>query len=126
MMEYKENYAVTGAEPDVAEWWREADRLAERHNVTLSEDFGNSELGDVILAIKVLQRVSVSSGTGCESAYVSMEDKRLFDSIPGQTRTEIRNTEDGVYYRHVVEYCGIEFTCWEKAKGKAVELQVVA
>lgn len=126
MMEYKENYTVTGAEADVAEWWREADKLADRHNVILSEDFGNSELGDVIRAIKVLQRVSVSSGTGCESAYVSIEDKRLFDSIPGQTRTEIRNTEDGAYYRHVVEYGGIEFTYWEKAKAKAVELQVVA
>lgn len=126
MAEYRETYEVRGEEPDVAEWWREADRLAERHNVTLSEDFGNSELGDVIRAIKVLQRVSVSSGTGCESAYVSIEDKRLFDSIPGQTRTEIRNTEDGAYYRHVIEYGGIEFTYWEKAKAKAVELQVVA
>ncbi len=113
-MEYKENYTVTGEEADVAEWWRDADKLADKHNVVLSEDFGNSEIGDIIRAIKVLDRVSIAAGTLAGTRpYVHIKDRRVFDAIPGTVRHTHVVDEDAEYDEYSVIYSGIKFSHWE-------------
>lgn len=122
MMEYKEHYAVTGAEADVAEWWREADRIADRHDVTLSEDFGNSTIGDIVRAVQVLNSVQAA-----EMRKVYIKSKSLFRSIPGETNKE---EVHGEYLDCTVlskEYQGItfEFVSHARCAGES-KLQGVA
>lgn len=127
MAEYRETYEVRGAEADVAEWWREADRLADRHNVTLSEDFGNSELGDIIRAIKVLDRVSIAAGTLAGTRpYVHIQDRRFFDAIPGTARHTHVVDEDSSHDEYIVEYAGIKFSHWANYSHTEKSLQGVA
>lgn len=127
MAEYRETYEVRGAEPDVAEWWREADKLADKHNVVLSEDFGNSEIGDIIRAIKVLDRVSIAAGTlAGTKPYVHIKDRRVFDAIPGTAKYTRVVDEDAAYDEYVVEYAGIKFSHWANYSHTEKRLQGVA
>lgn len=114
MAAYVEKYEVTGKEQDVAEWWKLADKAAQETNCTLSEDFGGSDVGDIIHSLEVLKRhceyVDFSKNANDTRPVVHIENEMLFISIPGETKSKKVVCDSMEWTKLTKEYAGVVFS----------------
>ena len=125
-----EKYEIIGKEADVAEWWKLADKAAQECGCQLSEDFGGSHVGDIVRAVKILQRYSAYANINDEGTKPVMliKSEGIFLSIPGSITEESGESEYMTWKILAKEYSGIRFEYMSEwaAKEQRRELEVVA
>lgn len=106
-----EKYEIIGTEENVSEWWKLADKAAQETNCTLSEDFGGSHVGDIVQAVKILQRYSAYANINDEGTKPVMliKSEGIFLSIPGSITEESGESEYMTWKILAKEYSGIRF-----------------
>lgn len=126
-----EKYEIIGKEADVAEWWKLADKAASDTNCILSEDYGGSDIGDIIHAMRVLSRLTESANLETDSQFVTVREG-IFLAIPGKEEVIDKEGDVFTWKCHRKSYMGIEF--WynddfkykEQAKEELKELEGAA
>jgi hypothetical protein len=102
---------VTGDTYAIDDWFKEADKAAMKHGVSMDEDTRTAK-GDITMAMEILKgyfwRFEINSDGSCNGF---IKDKKVFDMLPGDACsknitygdmewTEFRKTVNGidVYY----------------------------
>lgn len=103
-----EKYEIIGKEADVAEWWKLADKAASETNCILSEDYGGSNIGDIIHAMRVLSRLAEFSTLETYGKIVTVREG-LFLAVPGKEEVIAKEGDVFTWKCHRKSYMGIEF-----------------
>lgn len=103
-----EKYEIIGKEADVAEWWKLADKAAQECGCQLSEDFGGSDIGDIVHAMQVLERLTNFANFEGSNPIVSVNEG-IFLAVPGKEQVIDKVGEFFTWKSHRKEYAGVEF-----------------
>lgn len=123
-----EKYEIIGKEADVAEWWKLADKAAQECHCQFTEGYDCGDLGDIVHAMKVLQRLTklVSHASASSGNPVVMINEGIFVSIPAKETVRQVESKYMIWKEHTKEYEGITFKCSTDYVLKDEEKEVVA
>ena len=123
-----EKYEVIGKEADVAEWWKLADKAAQECHCQFTEGYDCGDLGDIVHAMKVLQRLTklVSHASASNGNPVVIVSEGIFVSIPAKETVMQRESKYMIWQEHEKEYDGITFKCTTDYVLKDKEKEAVA